>query len=86
MRIPRHENSDQALGDPQIADRPSIKRMAHPPLGEIDVVGMPLGFSAIQPEIRRHAPMHGEHTDEVLVELGYTPGRIADLRARKLIA
>lgn len=77
---------DQALGDPQIADRPSIKRMAHPALGEIDVVGMPLGFSAIQPEIRRHAPMHGEHTDAVLVELGYTPAQIADLRARKLIA
>ncbi len=77
---------DQALGDPQAADRPSLREMAHPTLGNIDVVGMPLGFSAMQPEIRRHAPMHGEHTDEVLGELGYTSAQIADLRSRGLIA
>ncbi len=77
---------DQALGDAQASSRPALKRMAHPLLGEIDVVGMPLGFSAMQPEIRRHAPAHGEHTNEVMGELGYTPTQIADLRSRKMIA
>lgn len=77
---------DQALTDPQRADRPALKRMAHPRLGEIDVVGMPLGFSAIQPRIRRHAPGHGEHTDAVLGELGYSPARIAEFRSRGLVA
>lgn len=77
---------DQALTDPQCAGRPSLKRMAHPTLGEIDVVGMPLGFSAIQPEIRLHAPRHGEHTDEVLGELGYASARIAEFRSRGLVA
>lgn len=77
---------EQALTDPQRADRPALKRMAHPTLGEIDVVGMPLGFSAMQPQIRRHAPGHGEHTDAVLGELGYSPAQIAGLRSRGLVA
>jgi crotonobetainyl-CoA:carnitine CoA-transferase CaiB-like acyl-CoA transferase len=77
---------DQALTDTQVAGRPTLKQMQHPKLGAIDVVGMPLGFSAMQPDIRRHAPGHGEHTDAVLGELGYTPAQIADLRTRKLVA
>ncbi|MBK8064890.1 MAG: CoA transferase [Betaproteobacteria bacterium] len=75
----------RALGDSQMESRPVLKPMAHPKLGEIDVVGMPLGFSNMEPGIRRHAPARGEHTDEVLAELGYTPSSIADLRARKVV-
>lgn len=71
---------DQVLNDPQTASRPTIRRMAHPRLGEIPVVGMPVTFSRIRPEIRRHAPARGEHTDEVLAELGYTAAEIRALR------
>ena len=78
-------NIAQALADPQAANRPALKRMRHPTLGEIPVVGLPVGFSRIDPAIRRHAPGRGEHTDEVLNELGYTSEQIADLRARKVV-
>jgi len=76
---------DQVLDDPQTASRSVIRRMAHPTLGEIPVVGMPLAFSRLTPEVRRHAPRRGEHTDEVLAELGYAPAEIAALRAQKVI-
>ena len=76
---------DQVLSDPQMASRPVLKKMAHPALGAIDVVGMPLGFSRMEPRLRRHSPQHGEQTDEVLVELGYTREQIDDLRARKIV-
>ena len=76
---------DQVLDDPQTASRSVIRRMAHPTLGEIPVVGMPLAFSRLTPEVRRHAPLRGEHTDEVLAELGYAPAEIAALRAQKVI-
>ncbi len=76
----------QALADPQAGELASLKRMHHPKLGEIPVVGMPLGFSRMDPAIRRHAPARGEHTDEVLGELGYTPAQIADLRERRAVA
>jgi len=77
---------EQAIGDAQAADRPALKRMQHPKLGEVRVVGLPLGFSRIQPEIRRHAPGRGEHTDEVLAELGYSPAEITSLRAQGAVA
>src|SRR5207253_147353 len=35
--------------------------------------------------LRHHAPTLGEHTDEILAELGYGPGAIAGLRARQVI-
>jgi len=76
----------QALADPQAGELASLKRMHHPKLGEIPVVGMPLGFSRMDPAIRRHAPARGEHTDEVLGELGYTLAQIADLRERRAVA
>ena len=76
---------DQALNDPQAEDRPSLRRMQHPKLGELKVVGMPVGFSRMDPAIRRHAPGQGEHTDEVLTELGYNAAEISGLRERKVV-
>ncbi len=77
---------DQALRDPQTANRTVLKRMSHPMLGEIDSLGLPLEFSRLTSAIRRHAPRLGEHTDEVLAELGYSVERIVGLRAGKVVA
>jgi crotonobetainyl-CoA:carnitine CoA-transferase CaiB-like acyl-CoA transferase len=77
---------DQLLADPQTRSRTVIRRMRHPKLGDIPVVGMPLTFSAMQPDIRRHAPGRGEHTDDVLHECGYSTAEIATLREKKVVA
>src|SRR5881396_2169193 len=76
---------DQVLNDAQTATRPTIRRVTHPKLGEIPVVGMPVSFSAMDPGVRRHAPMRGEHTDQILAEAGYSATQIADLRARRVV-
>jgi len=76
---------EQALTDPQAEERPSLRRMQHPKLGELKVVGLPVGFSRMDAAIRRHAPGRGEHTDEVLAELGYTTAQVAGLRERKVV-
>jgi crotonobetainyl-CoA:carnitine CoA-transferase CaiB-like acyl-CoA transferase len=60
--------------------------MQHPKLGDIPVVGMPLTFSAMEPQIRRHAPVRGEHTDEVLRGCGYSAAEIETLRDKKVVA
>jgi formyl-CoA transferase/CoA:oxalate CoA-transferase len=67
---------DQVLGEPQTRSRPAMRRMTHPKLGDIPVIGMPLSFSAIDPDVRRHAPARGEHIDEVLAECGYSPQEV----------
>ncbi len=76
---------DQVLRDPQMASRPSLQQMAHPKLGPIPVVGMPLGFSGMPTGITRHAPGHGEHTAELLAELDYSNAAIEMLRANKVV-
>src|SRR5262245_39523652 len=76
---------DQVMTDAQTVERGIVKRVAHPRLGEIPVVGLPLRFSRMDPGVRRPAPLRSQHTDEVLAECGYAPDRIRDLRDRKVI-
>lgn len=75
----------QVMNDAQTIASGIVQRAVHPRLGEIPVVGTPLKFSRMTPGVRRAAPLHGEHTDEILAECGYTADRIQGLRARKVI-
>ena len=76
---------DQALDDPQTQAKGLVWQMDHPRLGAVPVVGFPIDFSAMQTSIRRHAPEWGEHTDEALAELGYSPADVAALRAGQIV-
>ncbi len=75
----------QALDDPQTRARGLVRQMEHPRLGTVPVVGFPVDFSGMQTSIRRHAPEWGEHTDETLMELGYSPAEVAVFRAGNIV-
>jgi len=51
----------------------------HPVLGRLGTVAQPLRFDGERAVVRRPAPMHGEHTREILAELGYAEADIARL-------
>ena len=51
----------------------------------VPIIETPFRMSATPGVIRRRAPLLGEHTDEVLGEIGYAPGEIAGLREREII-
>lgn len=75
----------QAMEDPQTEARGMVWDMAHPQLGSVPIVGFPIDFSAMQVSIRRHAPDWGEHTDETLAELGYSPAEVQAFRTNRVV-
>ncbi|MFG1926047.1 CaiB/BaiF CoA transferase family protein [Cryptosporangium sp. NPDC048952] len=61
---------DDLLADPQIAHNGTFVTYEHPTEGTVTTPGFPYRFSAAPPKITRGAPLTGEHTREVLAELG----------------
>jgi len=74
----------------EIAEEPSLRKTGtvvevdHPTRGKYLTVGNPIKMSDSPTEVKR-SPLLGEHTDEVLAELGYAAADIAALRAEKVI-
>jgi crotonobetainyl-CoA:carnitine CoA-transferase CaiB-like acyl-CoA transferase len=54
-------------------------------LGDIELVNQPFELTRTPSEVRSAAPECGEHTDEVMRELGFGDEQIADLRRRVVI-
>ncbi len=68
------------LADPQVAAREMVVEVEHPRAGRMKTLGAPIKFSATPAAVSRPAPLLGEHTDEVLAGLAYSPGDIERLR------
>ncbi len=76
----------EALTDPHTLARDMVSTIKHPKVGNLKMVGIPFRMNGTPPSIRRAPPLLGQHTDEVLTgELGISAGRIAQLRADKII-
>lgn len=73
------KNIRQALDDPQTRVRDMVIKVDHPVAGEIDALGLPIKFSGGNGVTRRGAPLYGQHTREVMAELGYTDTEIMQL-------
>lgn len=71
----------QAFADPQTRAREMVVEAEHPLAGTITMLGIPLKLSGTPGAIRRPPPMLGEHTREVLAEVGYSEGEIESLVA-----
>ena len=72
---------DEVFLDPQVIHQQMIRTMTHPVYGAVRTTGFPMNFSRTGPDIRRPAPLQGEHTIEVLTELGCRPDQIDRLIA-----
>jgi formyl-CoA transferase len=79
-------NYAQVFADPQVRAREMVVETEHPTLGHLRTLGSPIKMSATPPDVSRRAPQLGEHTDEVLVEAGFTRDEIAELRRTAAVA
>jgi crotonobetainyl-CoA:carnitine CoA-transferase CaiB-like acyl-CoA transferase len=73
-------NVKQVFEDPQVKHLGLAQPVRHSERGEIRVQGLPATLSRTPGAVRRGAPVHGEHTDEILAEIGYSREEIARLR------
>lgn len=72
---------EEILEDPQVRNNDIIIEREHPTAGRIRQVKPPARFDRTPAEAGRLPPLHGEHTDEVLSELGIESAELERLRA-----
>ena len=71
--------------DPQVRANDYIVDFDHPQHGTIQMIGMPVRLSETPGSVRSPAPEFGQHSEEILLDLGYDWDAIGDLRKREVI-
>ena len=69
----------QMHNDPQTAARQMVPTVTHPVAGEVQTIGLPIKFESTPGRVAAPAPIFGQHTAEVLRELGYSDEDIAEM-------
>ena len=76
---------DQVFADPQVQARGMQQAVEHPLSDRLSLVASPMKLSATPVQLYRPPPLLGQHTDEVLEELGLDEAARQALRARGVI-
>jgi formyl-CoA transferase len=76
---------EDVFAHPQVGPRQLVLEAEHPSAGLLRMAGFPYRLSATPAAVRRPPPRLGEHTEEVLRELGYGAGEMAALREGAVI-
>ena len=74
------------FADPQVQERAMRVAVPHPHTDTLELVASPMKLSATPVQLRRAPPLLGQHTDEVLDELGVAAAQRQQLRDRGVIA
>lgn len=78
----RVQSLDEVASDPQAQHRGMVVELDDPRRGKVRQVGSPFKLSETPPQMRRHPPLAGEHTEEVLLEAGFSRADIQVFRDR----
>jgi len=78
----RINNIKEVFEEPQVRHLGMLKQVTSKWLGEQTLMGQPVTLSRTPSTIARAAPKRGEHTEEILGELGYDAGELARLKSQ----
>ena len=81
MPCARVNNFHEVFASPQIVARNVVQDTEHPRLGKMRSTRNPVLLDHDGPELTRHSPMLGEHSEEILRDLGFSPAQIRELVA-----
>ena len=76
---------DEVFADPQVTHLKMSAPVAHPVLGPLELIRNAVTMTGAAPSVRAPTPEAGQHSDEVLRELGLAPDEILDLRRRGIV-
>ncbi|HEY8602682.1 MAG TPA: CoA transferase [Thermomicrobiales bacterium] len=76
---------DEALDHPQTRHREMVVEREHPTLGSVRLLGLPVKLSDTPGGVHRTPPLMGEHTTEILRELGLSDAELQELQRQGVI-
>jgi crotonobetainyl-CoA:carnitine CoA-transferase CaiB-like acyl-CoA transferase len=82
----RRDVEHAVLHDPELISAGTVYCSAHPDYGQLREIGPLYRFSRSRRAGHAHAPLRGQHTRELLAELGYDTATIDEFYARKIVA
>lgn len=75
----------QVIDDPQVRHNETIIETDHPVAGRLRQTRTPARWGATPPDRPQGAPLLGEHSDDILAELGYAPSQVEELRRANVV-
>ena len=76
---------DKIFSDPQVLHRQMLQELDHPKVGTIKVAGTPVKLSDTPGEVKSAPPVLGQHTQEILTQLGYSDKDVTKLKEENVI-
>ncbi|HKD43267.1 MAG TPA: CoA transferase [Myxococcaceae bacterium] len=79
------QSYDQVFSDPHLRARGFFQQAPHTKLGAVEQIGSPMRLSETPAQMKRAGPLLGEHSGQVLREIGYSSQEIEQLRSAGVI-